>query len=75
MKISCDETCIFQYNPEIKGQSMHWKTQALMKIKKSSKEQFQRQCMHIVCYDIKSKIIMGTLKLNDKSKILYRSSK
>jgi hypothetical protein len=33
--ITCDETWIFQYNVETKQQSMHWKTTALPRMKKS----------------------------------------
>ena len=39
--ITCDETWIFQYDPETKRQSMHWKTPYLAENQESSNEQVQ----------------------------------
>jgi hypothetical protein len=33
--ITCDESWIFQYNPKMKRQSMHWKTPTSPRMKKA----------------------------------------
>ncbi|KAL4154268.1 hypothetical protein QTP88_002093 [Uroleucon formosanum] len=55
--ITCDETWIFQYDPETKRQSMHWKTSASPKLKKARMSKSKLKAMLIVFFDIKGVIM------------------
>jgi histone-lysine N-methyltransferase SETMAR len=50
--ITCDETWIFQYNPETKRQSMHWKTPTSPRMKKARMRKSKLKAMLIVFFDI-----------------------
>ncbi|KAL4113365.1 hypothetical protein QTP88_016997 [Uroleucon formosanum] len=55
--ITCDETWIFQYDPETKRQSMHWKTSASPILKKARMSKSKLKAMLIVFFDIKGVIM------------------
>ncbi|KAL4126402.1 hypothetical protein QTP88_010624 [Uroleucon formosanum] len=55
--ITCDETWIFQYDPETKRQSRHWKTSASPKLKKARMSKSKLKAMLIVFFDIKGVIM------------------
>jgi hypothetical protein len=50
--ITCDETWIFQYNPEMKRQSMPWKTPTSPRMKKSRMSKLKVKVMMIVFFNI-----------------------
>jgi len=54
--ISCDETCIFTYDPETKQQSMQWKSTSSPRPKKCMHELFEVQG-HVVFFDIKGTVM------------------
>lgn len=54
--ITCDETWIFQYDPETKRQSMHWKTKKSPRMKKARMSKSRFKAMLIVFFDIKGVI-------------------
>jgi hypothetical protein len=56
--ITCDETCIFQYDPEKKRQSMHWKTPNSLRMKKARMSKVKVKVMMIVFFDIRGVIII-----------------
>lgn len=56
--ITCDETWIFQYDPETKRQSMHWKSPSSPKIKKAKMSKSRLKAMLIVFFDIKGVILI-----------------
>ena len=55
--ITCDETWIFQYDPETKRQSMHWKTPSSPRLKKARQSKSKFKAMLIVFFDIKGVIL------------------
>lgn len=55
--ITCDETWIFQYDPETKKQSMHWKTPGSPRIKKARQSKSKFKAMLIVFFDRKGVIL------------------
>ena len=55
--ITCDETWIFQYDPETKRQSMHWKTPSSPRMKKARQSKSKFKAMLIVFFDIKGVIL------------------
>lgn len=55
--VTCDETWIFQYDPETKRQSMHWKTPASPRMKKARMSKSRVKAMLIVFFDIKGVIM------------------
>ena len=57
--ITCDETWIFQYSPETKRQSMHWKSPASPRKKKARMSKSKFKVMMIVFYDIKGIIYIN----------------
>nr|CAH7740212.1 unnamed protein product [Callosobruchus chinensis] len=46
--VTCDETWIFQYDPETKRQSMHWKTQSSPRMKKARMSKSKLKAMLII---------------------------
>ena len=57
--ITCDKTWIFQYDPETKRQSMHWKSPASPRKKKARMSKSKFKAMMIVFYDIKGIIYIN----------------
>ena len=57
--ITCDETWIFQYDPETKRQSMHWKSPESPRKKKARMSKSKFKVMMIVFYDIKGIIYIN----------------
>jgi len=55
--ITCDETWIFQYDPETKRQSMHWKTPGTPRSKKARMSKSKFKAMLTVFFDIKGIIL------------------
>jgi histone-lysine N-methyltransferase SETMAR len=55
--ITCDETWIFQYDPETKRQSMHWKTPSSPRLKKARQSKSKFKAMLIVFFDIKGVLL------------------
>ena len=51
--IMCDETWIFQYDPETKRQSMHWKSLQSPRKKKACMSKSKFKVMMIVFFDIR----------------------
>jgi hypothetical protein len=49
----CDETWIFQYDPETKRQSMHWKTPNSLRMKKTRTNKWKVKAMVIAFFDIR----------------------
>lgn len=56
--ITCDETWIFQYDPETKCQSMHWKTPESPRMKKARMSKSKLKAMLIVFFDINGIIMI-----------------
>jgi hypothetical protein len=56
--ITCDETWIFQYYPEMKGQSMHWKTPISPRMKKVRMSKSKVKAMIIVFFNIRGVIVI-----------------
>jgi predicted nucleotidyltransferase len=56
--IRCDETWIFQYDPETKRQSMHWKTPTSPRMKKAGMSKSIVKAMMIVFVGIKGVIMI-----------------
>jgi hypothetical protein len=56
--ITCDETWIFQYDPQMKWQSMHWKTPTSPRMKKASVSKFKVKAIMIVFFDIRGVIMV-----------------
>ena len=56
--ITCDETWIFQYDPETKRQSMHWKTPTSPRVKKARMSKSKLKVMLIVFFDINGIIMI-----------------
>ena len=54
--ITCDETWIFQYDPETKKQSMHWKSLQSPRKKKARMSKSKFKAMMIVFFDIRGVI-------------------
>ena len=54
--ITCDKTWIFQYDPETKRQSMHWKSPQSPRKKKAHMSKFKFKAMMIVFFDIRGVI-------------------
>jgi len=54
--ITCDETWIFQYDPETKRQSMHWKSPQSPRKKKARMSKSKFKAMMIVFFDIRGVI-------------------
>ncbi|GFX35819.1 putative mariner transposase [Trichonephila clavipes] len=50
--ITCDESWFFTYDPEIKRQSMHWKTPTSPRAKKARMSKSKFKAMMIVSFDI-----------------------
>ena len=50
--ITCDETWIFQYDPETKRQSMHWKSPQSPRKKKAPMSKSKFKAMMIVFFSI-----------------------
>ena len=55
--ITCDETWIFQYDPETKGQSMHWKSSQSPRKKKARISKSKFKAMMIVFFSISGGVI------------------
>jgi len=51
-EIPCDETLIFQYDPETKRQSMHWKSYQSPRKKKTRMSRSKFKAMMIVFFSI-----------------------
>jgi len=51
--ITCDESWFFQYNPESKRQSMHWKSPSSPRQKKARQSKSKFKAMMIVFSDIR----------------------
>jgi hypothetical protein len=51
--ITCDETWIFQHDPETKRQSMHWKGPKSPRKKKACMSKSKFRAMIIVVFDIR----------------------
>jgi hypothetical protein len=56
--ITCDVTWIFQYDPEMKRQSMHWKTPTSPRMKKARMSKSKVKAMMIVFFDIRGTIMI-----------------
>jgi hypothetical protein len=56
--ITCDEMSIFQYHPETKKQSMHWKTPSSSRIKKGRMSKSKVKRMMIVFFNIRGVIMI-----------------
>lgn len=56
--VTCDETWIFQYDPETKRQSMHWKTQSSPRMKKARMSKSKLKAMLIVFFDVRGVIMV-----------------
>ena len=56
--VTCDETWIFQYDPETKRQSMHWKTPTSPRAKKARMSKSKLKVMLIVFFDIKGIVMI-----------------
>lgn len=56
--ITCDETWIFQYDPETKRQSMHWKTPSSPRMKKARMSKSKLKAMLIVFFDIQGVLMI-----------------
>jgi len=54
--ITCDETWIFQYDPETKRQSMHWKSPQSPRKKKVHMSKSKFKAMMTVFFDIRGVI-------------------
>jgi len=54
--ITCDETWIFQYDPETKRQSMHWKSPQSPRKKKARMSKSKFKAILIVFFDIRGVI-------------------
>ena len=62
--ITCDETWIFQYDPETKRQSMHWKSLQSPRKKKACMSKSKFKVMMIVFFDIWGlSTLIGCLKV------------
>ena len=59
--VTCDETWIFQYDPETKRQSMHWKTPSSPRMKKSRQCKSKFKSMLIALNDIRGIILLEWL--------------
>lgn len=55
--ITCDETWVFQYDPETKRQSMHWKTPTSPRMKKARMSKSKLKALLIVFFDIRGVIM------------------
>nr|CAH7745967.1 unnamed protein product [Callosobruchus chinensis] len=56
--VTCDETWIFQYDPETKRQSMHWKTQSSPRMKKARMSKSKLNAMLIIFFDVRGVIMV-----------------
>jgi hypothetical protein len=56
--ITRNETWIFQYDPEMKGQSTQWKTPTLPIMKKARMSEHKVKAMMIVLFDIRGVIMI-----------------
>jgi predicted nucleotidyltransferase len=56
--ITCNETWIFQYDPAIKTQSMHWKTLTSLRMKKARMSKSKVKAMIIVFFNIRGIIMV-----------------
>nr|CAH7723473.1 unnamed protein product [Callosobruchus chinensis] len=56
--VTCDETWIFQYDPETKRQSMHWKTQSSPRMKKARMSKSKLKAMLIIFFDSRGVIMV-----------------
>jgi len=56
--ITCDESWVFQYDPESKRQSMHWKRPSSPKQKKAWQSKSEFKAMMIVYFDIRGTVHM-----------------
>nr|CAH7734624.1 unnamed protein product [Callosobruchus chinensis] len=56
--VTCDETWIFQYDPETKRQSMHWKTQSSPRMKKARMSKSKLKAMLIIFFDVRGVIMV-----------------
>jgi hypothetical protein len=56
--ITCDETWIFQYDPDTKRQWMHWKTPTSPRMKKARMSKSKVKAMMIVFFDIRDVIMI-----------------
>ena len=62
--ITCDETRIFQYDPETKRQSIHWKSLQSPRKKKARMSKSKFKAMMIVFSDIQGlSTLIGCLKV------------
>jgi hypothetical protein len=69
---SCDEMWIFQYDPEMKSQLMHWKTPTLPGMKKARISTSKAKAMMIIFFNIRGIIMTEWVPegSNGKSKVL-----
>nr|CAH7751414.1 unnamed protein product [Callosobruchus chinensis] len=56
--VTCDKTWIFQYDPETKRQSMHWKTQSSPRMKKARMSKSKLKAMLIIFFDVRGVIMV-----------------
>jgi hypothetical protein len=54
--ITCDETWVFQYDPETKGQFIHWKTPISRRMIKATKNKAKVKAMMIIFFVIRGVI-------------------
>lgn len=57
--VTCDETWIFQYDPETKRQSLHWKSPNSPRAKKARMSKSKFKAMVIVFFDIRGVIYIN----------------
>jgi hypothetical protein len=72
--ITCDETRIFQYNPETKRRSMQWKTTRSPRPKKARMSKSKIKTMLVVFFDIQGIIMtqsVCTTQSNRESDVLH----
>jgi hypothetical protein len=56
--ITCGETWIFQYDPEMRMQSMHWKTPTSPRMEKARMSKSKVKAVMIVFFDIRDVIMI-----------------
>jgi hypothetical protein len=56
--ITCDETWIFQYDPETKRQLSHWKTPTSPRMKKAKMRKLKVKAMMIIFFNIRGSVMI-----------------
>ena len=72
--ITCDETWIFQYDPETKRQSMHWKSPQSPRKKKARMNKSKFKAMMIVFFDIRGLIYINWVpEVQSVNQVYYKN--